>query len=94
MSNEDLTRRVERIESQNQEIIRLLTTPRTSADEFPVGIDEASRLVGKSKPTLYRYVSEKRIPYHQRGRHLYFFPSDLLAWIKNGKSEELDRWKQ
>ncbi len=51
----------------------------------PLSIDEACRIVRKSKPTIYRLVGERQIPYSKVGHHLYFYKTDLLDWIAQGK---------
>ena len=56
--------------------------------EIPVDINEASVFVKKSKYTLYGKVSRNEIPFHKRGKHLYFFKSELITWLKTGKRED------
>lgn len=53
--------------------------------EIPIYIDEAAKILGIVKPTLYSKVSKREIPFHKRGKKLYFFKSDLLNYIKAGK---------
>ncbi|SHK60695.1 DNA binding domain-containing protein, excisionase family [Maribacter aquivivus] len=59
-----------------------------SEQEIPVDINEASVFVKKSKYTLYGKVSRNEIPFHKRGKHLYFFKSELITWLKTGKQED------
>ncbi|MEP2058024.1 MAG: helix-turn-helix domain-containing protein [Maribacter litoralis] len=56
--------------------------------EIPIDINEASVFVKKSKFTLYGKVSRNEMPFHKRGKHLYFFKSELIAWLKAGKRED------
>lgn len=49
----------------------------------PIGMTEASRLLGKSPSTIYDMTSKRKIPFHKRGNKLYFFEDELLQWIKN-----------
>ncbi len=51
--------------------------------DLPLGVNAVCELTGKSRPTIYRYVSEKAIPAHKQGGRLYFFKSEILEWIKN-----------
>ena len=59
---------------------------RIQENEF-LTIDEAAKLVKLSKPTLYGLVHKKSIPYSKKGKRLYFQKSELLDWIKSGKTE-------
>lgn len=62
-------------------IIQPATTVRA-----PIGIDEAARIVQKSKSTLYKLVNQKKIPCYKAGKKLYFLEDELLKWILDGKS--------
>tara|TARA_R110002020_G_scaffold474467_2_gene706003 strand:+ start:34 stop:438 length:405 start_codon:yes stop_codon:yes gene_type:complete len=45
----------------------------------------AAKILDSTSGTIYNLVHERRIPYHKQGKKLYFFKSELLEWIKNGK---------
>jgi excisionase family DNA binding protein len=49
------------------------------------GIELAAQITGLSKSTLYALSSKGAIPYHKAkgGKRIYFFKSELLAWIKS-----------
>lgn len=49
----------------------------------PWTIDEAADFIRKSKSTIYRLVGLKKIPHHKQGNRLYFFPPELIEWIKS-----------
>lgn len=53
-------------------------------DEF-LSIDEAAKLIKLTKPTVYGLVHQKNIPFHKKGKRLYFLKSEILDWIKGGK---------
>lgn len=55
----------------------------------PLGIKEASKLIGKTVPTLYGYCQRNEMPYHKNGNRLIFFKSELIDWIKQGKQKTL-----
>lgn len=38
-----------------------------------------------SAPTVYRWVSERTIPHHKKGKHLSFRKSEIDAWITTGR---------
>lgn len=50
--------------------------------EQPLDIDQAARLVGLKKGTIYNMVSRKAIPYHKVGRRVLFVRSELEAWFQ------------
>lgn len=50
---------------------------------YPLSVDEVCELTGKSRPTIYRYVSKGIIPSHKQGGKLYFFKPEIIDWIKN-----------
>jgi excisionase family DNA binding protein len=53
----------------------------------PIGIDDACKLIGKAKPTVYALVRKRLIPCYKNGKKLYFFEEELLAWIENGRKK-------
>ena len=55
-----------------------------AAKHTPIGMTEASKLLGKSPSTIYDMTSKRKIPFHKRGNKLYFFQDELLKWITNG----------
>ncbi len=40
---------------------------------IPIGIDDACKLIGKAKPTVYTLVRKRLLPCYKNGKHLYFF---------------------
>lgn len=38
-----------------------------------------------AKPTVYEWVGKRIIPYHRRGKKLYFLKSEIDTWLKDGK---------
>ncbi|WP_431164729.1 helix-turn-helix domain-containing protein [Tenacibaculum halocynthiae] len=59
-------------------------------EKIPIGIDEACKLIGKAKPTVYTLVRKRIIPSYKNGKKLYFFKEELLEWIENGRRKTLD----
>ena len=49
----------------------------------PFNVQEASEYLDTPLGTLYQLTSKKLIPFHKRGRKLYFFQNELDAWIKS-----------
>ncbi|KIA96013.1 excisionase [Flavobacterium sp. JRM] len=56
---------------------------------IPIGVEEASRLIGKAKPTIYTLVRQRKIPCYKYGKKLYFFEEELLEWISRGKKKTI-----
>ena len=50
-----------------------------------VGIDDACRIIQKAKPTIYALVRKGLLPSYKKGKKLYFYEDELLAWIENGR---------
>jgi hypothetical protein len=55
----------------------------------PIGIDDACRIIGKAKPTIYALVRNRLLPCYKNGKKLYFFEDELLDWITMGKKKTL-----
>ena len=77
------------------EIKMLLTkmqTPDATPSRIPVGVDGASKILGKSKKTIYHIVHQRLIHCYKNGKKLYFFegpPKDKLSLYYNLKSVSL-----
>ena len=56
-----------------------------------VDIDRACEITGKSKHTLYRYTSQRKIPFCKKGRTIYFFEDQLYEWIESGQCETMQQ---
>jgi hypothetical protein len=54
-----------------------------------IGIDDACRIIGKAKPTIYALVRNRLLPCYKNGKKLYFFENELLDWISKGKKKTL-----
>jgi excisionase family DNA binding protein len=48
-----------------------------------ITIDQAAEKLNMSKYTIYGYTQRKTIPFHKRGKKLFFSKTDLAAWIKD-----------
>lgn len=75
-------------------IITLLTSIANGTtggnSHVPIGMPEASRLLGKSPSTIYDMTSKRKIPFHKRGNKLYFFEHELMKWITGGGCGDAD----
>lgn len=57
--------------------------------ETPQNIDWVTLLTGYTKPTIYGYCQNNVIPYHKKNGRLFFFKSEIIDWIKEGKQKTL-----
>lgn len=39
------------------------------------------------KPTVYGWVHQRHIPYHRKGKKLYFLKSEIDTWLKTGRKK-------
>lgn len=51
----------------------------------PILIDEACKILGKAKPTVYTLSRLGEIPSCRQGRKVYFYEDELLEYINSGK---------
>ena len=91
ISFEDLPRAVAHLVSELAEIKSLVEkgqqTPIVLQKRVPIGIEDACRIIGKAKPTVYALVRKRLLPCYKNGKKLYFFEEELLAWIENGRKK-------
>ncbi len=55
--------------------------------ESPITIQEAARFLGLTVSTMYSKVSKGEVPVTKRGKRLYFFRSELLNYLKEGRKK-------
>lgn len=69
----------------------ILQKPETdNQSDDPKNIDDIAKLTGYTKPTLYGFCQKNEIPYHKKNGRLFFFKSEIIAWIKQGKQKTVD----
>lgn len=85
ISTDDL---IQRIAKATAEMMRGYSSNESQPiDDLPLSIDEVASLIGKTKPTIYGYVSRNEIPHSKSGGRLYFFKSQIIEWIKEGQQK-------
>ncbi len=57
--------------------------PQPSDKHVLVEIKDACRIIRKAKPTIYTLVRKGLLPAYKKGKKLYFYEDELLAWIEN-----------
>ena len=85
---ENIPATLSRIEAEISKIKKLLITGAIQPKNKLLTLPEAAEFLNISKPTIYRFVSAKTIPFHKQGR-LYFFEAELLEWVKSGREKNL-----
>lgn len=69
---------------------KLRPTPVKLNDQDPIyDIKEAADYLKLSKASVYILASNNSIPSYKRGRKIYFFKSELTAWIKEGERKNI-----
>jgi excisionase family DNA binding protein len=68
----------------------LLNTSLHVEAEKPTDVPGAADHTNLDEQTIYRLVRQKEIPFHKRGKKLYFYKSELNQWIKSGKGKTLE----
>jgi predicted DNA-binding protein (UPF0251 family) len=84
---EPINARLNNLEALTLEVLQLLRSTATSSvttDENPVSTDEAAKRFGIAKQTLYQ--NAKKIKHTKRFGRLYFYPSDIRAYLNAGES--------
>lgn len=90
ISFENLPKAVAHLASELAEIKSLVEkgqTPIVPQKRIPIDIEEACRIIGKAKPTVYALVRKRMIPCYKNGKKLYFFEDELLTWIESGRKK-------
>ena len=92
ISFENLPKAVAHLVSELAEVKSLVEKGQVSIvpqKRIPIDIEEACRIIGKAKPTVYALVRKRIIPCYKNGKKLYFFEDELLEWISKGKKKTL-----
>lgn len=92
---EQVPEAVQQIQADISEIKRLLIpgTNQPKDKNRLLILPEAAEFLNLSKPTIYRHVSARSIPFHKQGSRLYFIESELLEWVRSGRQNFPGRGK-
>jgi len=63
------------------------TTDTTAPVDELLTIEQAADFLSLSVPTLYTKTSAKSIPFMKRGKRLYFSRTELIDYLKEGRSK-------
>lgn len=94
MTSVNLNSFIERVANRTVQLLlqKHEQQPIQNQDEF-LNIQQASKLLDLSVPTLYSKVSKNELPFMKRGNRLYFSKIELIDYLKAGKrksSAEID----
>jgi excisionase family DNA binding protein len=82
----EIIERLERIEKKLNDLNVVKVSEKT--DEKPMDVQRAADFINlENVQTVYRMVREGRIPFHKKGSRLFFFKSELVAWMKADKNK-------
>lgn len=82
----DLPEILEQLSNKVDLIVQSLIGIKVEPDkDFPIDLIKACEILMVSKPTLYRYCSDRKIKYYKREKKLYFLERDLISFIQDGK---------
>lgn len=59
--------------------------PQVNAQDQWINIEQAAQYLGFAVQTIYQKVSERVIPFHKKGKKLWFLQSELDAWVREGR---------
>ena len=81
---------IERIvDSRIQDITNELKSNYVSSSTQDIcQIEEAMKITGLAKQTIYQKVWKNEIPFHKKGKRLYFMRSELHDWILAGNKRQ------
>jgi len=80
---------VSKLQDQLNNIERILLEGHNHSEEADqlLTIEDTAKLLNLSVPTIYSKVCRKEIPVNKQGKRLYFYKSELIAWIKSGRKK-------
>lgn len=61
------------------------TYPARAINEIPVLFPRMLEITGLKERSAREKIAAGEIPYYQKDRRLYFFESELIAWVRSGK---------
>lgn len=89
MSNQEL--KLEDLHQILSQLMEVIKDMRVKVDDVynkvaktpskPLTIEVAGSIIHKGKSTIYKLVAANEIPFHKKGRRLYFYEDELLEWI-------------
>ncbi len=95
---EELPAAVSLLNEKLDEIEGLLTRGNNNTEDADRWLDVSELMAyHPAKPvrvTVYTWTSRGEIPYHRRGKRLYFLKSEIDAWLKEGRHKTLSELRK
>ena len=73
---------LEELKSLIQDALQAVISSDRSQDEF-LNIQEACSFTKIPITTIYDYTSNQRMPFHKKGKKLFFLKQELSDWLTN-----------
>lgn len=70
-----------------QDALQKVVGSGNNEDEF-LNIQEASAFTKIPVTTIYDYTSNQKIPFHKKGKKLFFIKQELSQWLKTSQTQE------
>ena len=74
------------VQSSIRKVLGEQQNVKTDRDEW-FNIQQASTFLGLAVQTIYQKVCELEIPFHKKGKKLWFLKSELDAWLREGRQK-------
>ncbi len=81
----ELMHKVDGLRADIGELKKHCQPPQVS--EPMIGIDEACKILGRAKSTVYALTQAHKIPFYQPGKMLQFKRSELMAWMESARQQ-------
>lgn len=81
-----ITQLLDKLENIERLLLAQREAPTPEADQL-LTIQEASKMLSLTVPTLYGLVHDAKIPVSKQGKRLYFSKQEVTAWVKAGRKK-------
>lgn len=88
-----ISKLLDKVDNIENLLLEIKSLPQPDRDQF-LTIQEASRFLHLSVPTLYGKVQNGSIPVCKREKRLYFSQKDLTEWIIQGRIKTIQELRK
>lgn len=74
------------VQTSIRKVLSEQQTVKTDRDEW-FNIQQAATFLGLAVQTIYQKVCELEIPFHKKGKKLWFLKSELDNWLRDGRQK-------
>jgi len=86
ISEEGITVLAEKILRKHEQS-KMIEMKQKNEEETFIDIIKVAELLQLSKQTVYGLVNRKKIPFHKRGKKLYFLKNQIIEWVTTGNDK-------